>query len=242
VATAAVAHSANISVNTSIDDEGLVSVEAKGLNHVYARPGVDLSLYVNVILDPVEVSFSEGGNRMQADTGVTVAQKQLIKRSLAKLFRAALAKELVRSGHYLIVAAAQKDVLRIKAEIRDLYLDALDLPPAGASQTYTICGSAMRLVTELRDAPTGALVARVVDFRKEEQSAWMTLSRPIDSIAAARQAATIWARIIRGQLDDAHGVGGNIRHAVESTPLSQTELSMPWVVALATTSVSRGGA
>jgi hypothetical protein len=76
----------------------------------------------------------------------------------------------------LIAAAAEKDVLRIKAEIRDLYIGVPDPPRAGASQTYTISVSAMRLVTELRDAPT---------------------------------AAAIWARIIRAQLDDAHGVGGN---------------------------------
>ncbi len=68
--------------------------------------------------------------------------------------------------------------------------------------------SEIRLVAELRDAPTGALIARVVDFKKNSQSAWMKLTRPVDTIAATRRAAAHWAQILRGQLDAAHGVVG----------------------------------
>ena len=117
VAAVAVAHSEEASVDTSLDDEGLASVEVQGLNHVYARPGVDLRRYTNVMLDPIEVSFSESLNRLHADPLVTVAGKRIIKQRLA---------------------------------------------------------------------------------------------RSIDSTAAARNAAAIWARIIWAQLDDAHGVGGDI--------------------------------
>jgi hypothetical protein len=64
----------------------------------------------------------------------------------------------------------------------------------------------MRLVAELRDAPTGALIARVVDYRKDPQSAWFKLTTRVGNIAAARRAAADWAQILRGQLDAAHGV------------------------------------
>jgi hypothetical protein len=59
-----------------------------------------------------------------------------------------------------------EDVLRIKAEIRDLYINAPDLPRAGVSRTYALSAGEMRLVAELRDAPTGALIARLLITRR----------------------------------------------------------------------------
>jgi hypothetical protein len=223
MAPVAAAQSGDVSLYTSIDDEGLVLVQVEGLNHVYARPGADLSRYTHIMLDPVEISFSESLHQVSAGTRVTVAEKQAIKQSLAKLLREALAKELVRSGHYSLVGAADEDVLRIKAELRDLHIDAPDLPRAGASPTYTISVDKMRLVTELRDAPTGALMARVLDFKKNSQAAWLKLAGRIDNLAAARHAAVDWARIIRAELDAAHGAGGNSWHqAAQPHPKSES--------------------
>jgi hypothetical protein len=204
----AAADPGDVSVKTAADDEGLVSVDVPGLNHVYARPGANLSRYTKIMLDPVEVSFSNSSNAEPGGAAVTVAQKQTIKSGLAKILRQELAKELVRSGHYSLVGAADEDVLRIKAEIRDLTINMPVLPRAEASGDYSLSVSEIRLVAELRDAPTGALIARVVDFKKDPQSAWMKLARPVDNIAATRRAAAHWAQILRGQLDAAHGVVG----------------------------------
>ena len=202
------AQSADVSLNPAVDDEGLVSVKVRGLDHVYAQPGADLSRYTKVMLDPVEVSFSKSWNPVPAGTRVTAAEKQTIKEGLAKILREELTKELARSGRYSLVEAADEDVLRIKAEIRDLKINAPDLPRAGRSQTYALSAGEMRLVAELRDAPTGALIARIVDYKKDPQSAWMKLTTRVDNIAAARRAAADWAQILRGQLDAAHGVAG----------------------------------
>ena len=197
-----------VSVKTAADDEGLVSVNVLGLNHVYARPGANLSRYTKIMLDPVEVSFSNSSTPEPGGPAVTVAQQQTIKNGLAKLLRQELAKELVRTGQYSLVSAADEDVLRVKAEIRDLNINIPALPHAETSQDYSLSVSEIRLVAELRDAPTGALIARVIDFKKDPQSAWMKLTRPVNNIAATRRAATQWAQILRGQLDAAHGVAG----------------------------------
>ncbi|HWM67180.1 MAG TPA: DUF3313 family protein [Steroidobacteraceae bacterium] len=204
----AAAQSGDVSSTTPADGEGLVSVKVRGLDLVYARPGADLSRYTKIILDPVEVSFSKSWNPDAAGMRVTAAEKQTIKEGLAKIVREELTKELARSGRYSLVEAADEDVLRVKAEVRDLIINAPDLPRAGRSRTYALSAGEMRLVAELRDAPTGAVIARVVDYKKDPQSAWMKLTTRVDNIAAARRAAADWAQIFRGQLDAAHGVAG----------------------------------
>jgi hypothetical protein len=64
----------------------------------------------------------------------------------------------------------------------------------------------MRLVAELRDAPTGALIARVIDFKKDPDAPWLHFTTRVDNVAAARRAAADWARILRRQLDNANAV------------------------------------
>jgi hypothetical protein len=196
------------SLKTVADDEGLASVNVPGLNHVYAQPGANLNRYTKVMLDPVEVSFRKTSIPEPGGAPVTVAEAQTIKRALAKILQQELSKELVRSGQYSLVSAADEDVLRIKAEIRDLNINVPALSHAATSRAYSLSVSEIRLVAELRDAPTGALIARVVDFKKDPQSAWMKLTRPVNNIAAARRAAAHWAQILRGQLDAARGVVG----------------------------------
>jgi hypothetical protein len=208
VAGTTAADPADGSSQTVADDEGLVSVGVPGLNHVYARPGANLSGYTKIMLDPVEISFGTSSNPEPGGAAVTVAQQQTIRSGLAKLLRQELAKELVRSGRYSVVGAADEGVLRIKAEIRDLDINIPVLPRPAAGRDYSLSVNGIRLVAELRDAPTGALIARVVDFKKDRQSAWMKLTRPVDSIAATRRAAAHWAQILRGQLDAAQGVAG----------------------------------
>jgi hypothetical protein len=194
--------------DTVTADEGLVSRQVPGLNHVYARPGAELSRYTKIMLDPVEVSFTKSWDPQPSDPRVAVADEQTIKADLSKLLRQELRKALLRSGRYAIVQAAGEDVLRIKAEIRDLRLNAPDGRDAAEVRSFAISLGEIRLIAELRDAPTGALIARVVDFKKGPDSGWMKLARRIDSIADARRAAARWAQILTGQLDAAHDALG----------------------------------
>lgn len=187
------------------EDEGLVLVAIAGLDHVYARPDANLSAYDKVMLDPVEVSFSKSWNPDRAGGPITAAERQKIKDGLAKIFREELTKGL-RSGGYPLVNSPDSNVLRVRAEIRDLYINAPDLPRAGPTRIYALSLSEMRLVAELRDAPTGALIARVIDYKKDPDAPWLHFTSQIDNVAAARRAIAEWAKILRRQLDQAHGL------------------------------------
>jgi hypothetical protein len=202
----AAAHAEPPAATAQINEEGLASIQVKGLDHVYARPGANLRQYTKVLLDPVEVSFSKSWNPDPAGGPITAAERQTIKDGLARILREELQRELAASGRYSLVSTADADVLRVRAEIRDLYINAPDLPRGGPTRTYALSVGEMRLVAELRDAPTGALIARVVDYKKDPDAPWLHFTTRVDNVAAARRAAADWARILRRQLDAAHGI------------------------------------
>src|ERR1700677_2724209 len=94
-------------------DEGLEPVKVTGLEHVYARPGVNLSAYDKVMLDPVEVSFAKSGKPDREGGPITAAEKQEIRSGLEKIFKQELEKELTHPQGYALVNHADADVLRI---------------------------------------------------------------------------------------------------------------------------------
>jgi hypothetical protein len=61
---------------SQLDDEGLAPVTIKGLDHVYVRPGANLSQYDRVKLDPVEVSFSKNWKPDLAGGPITAAARR----------------------------------------------------------------------------------------------------------------------------------------------------------------------
>ncbi len=189
-----------------LDDEGLTAITVKGLDHVYARPGANLSQYDKIMLDPVEVSFSKSWKPDPAGGPITAAEKQTIRDGLARIFRDELKKQLGGPGGYPLVNTADTDVLRIRAEIRDLYINAPDVPRAAAKRTYAVSVGEMRLIAELRDASTGSLIARVIDYKKDPNAPWLHLTTRVDNAAAARRAVAEWAKILRRRLDAAHTV------------------------------------
>lgn len=186
------------------DADGLIRENVSGIDEVYARPKADLSLYGKVMLDPIEVAFRKDWGPRPGGVAVNAREKQSIREGLARVLREAFSRELTHSGRYQIVTAPGEGVLRIKAEIRDLYINAPDLPRAGIVRTYTLSVGEMTLVAELRDAPTGDLIARVFDRKRDPESVWLELTTRVDNIAAAQRAAASWARTLREQLDAAH--------------------------------------
>lgn len=197
---------------TVADSEGLVRVHVKGVDTVYARQDADLGRYRKVMLDPIEVSFQRGWDPHLAGTPITAEEKQEIRRGLAHVLKDEFVAELGRSNRYPVVDAAGEDVLRVKAEIRDLSINAPDLMRPGIVRRYTVSTGEMTLVAELRDSVTGELIARVVDRRRDPDSPWLELTTRLTNEAAARRAAAHWARLLREQLDAARGVGQPAKH------------------------------
>ncbi|HKZ73665.1 MAG TPA: DUF3313 family protein [Steroidobacteraceae bacterium] len=190
------------------DAEGLVRVKVEGVQKVYARPHADLSAYDSVLLDPIEISFRKHWDPKPAGWPIGADEKQEIREGLARILRDEFTRELARSDRYRVVESPADNVLRIRAEIRDLYINAPDVLRPGIVRTYTISVGELTLVAELRDAPTGDLIARVIDHRRDPESPWLELTTRVENIAAARRAAARWATILREQLDAAHGARG----------------------------------
>lgn len=194
------------------DSEGLVRVHIKGVDTVYASRDADLGRYKKVMLDPIEVSFQRGWDPHLAGTPITADEKQEIRRGHAHVLKDEFVAELGRSGRYPVVDTAGEDVLRVKAEIRDLSINAPDLMRPGIVRRYTISTGEMTLVAELRDSVTGELIARVIDRRRDPDSPWLELTTRVTNEAAARRAAAHWARLLREQLDAARAVDHPARH------------------------------
>lgn len=185
------------------DADGLVKAKVTGLQSVYARPDANLGRYDKVMLEPIAIAFSKSWERQSDPQRLTEQEKQTIQRSLERILREEFGRELGRGGHYRMAEEPGQDVLRIKAEIRDLHINAPDLQRAEIKRSYTKSAGEMTLVAELRDSLSGELLARVTDRAKDPESAWFELTTRVDNVAAARRAAAEWARILRAQLDAA---------------------------------------
>lgn len=208
ITNCATPESARDAASTAAEAEGLARVSVKGVQKVYARPDANLSAYEKIMLDPIEVSFRGDWGAERGGWPISPEEKQQIREGLARILRDEFTHEIARSNRYRVVESPGADVLRIKAEIRDLVIHAPDLLRPGIVRTYTLSAGEMTLVAELRDAPTGELIARVIDHRRDPDSPWLELTTRVDNIAAARRVAASWATILREQLDAAHRVGG----------------------------------
>lgn len=202
------------STRAAATSEGLVQRDVPGLQEVYVRPGASLAKYDSVMLEPIEVSFRKDWTPQSAGRPIDSAAQQSIREGLARILREEFTRELTEGGKYRVVETAGPGVLRVTAEIRDLYVNAPDTATAPSTRTYAMSAGELTLVAELRDAASGELFARVLDHRRDPESPWLELNTQIDNVAAARRVAASWATVLRRQLDaarepDAKGAGGS---------------------------------
>ena len=116
-------------------------------------------------------------------------------------------KELQERSSYKVVNEAGADVLRVKVNIVDLYVNAPDTEGVARSSTYTMSAGQMTLIAELFDSESGEILARVVDRREARNDDTLRLSSSVVKRGEAQDIAASWARILRTALDKAHGIG-----------------------------------
>ena len=188
--------------------DGLERREVKGLGAVYVRPNAQFPPYKSVMLDPVEVSFSKDwdpNTSREISRHLDAADMQKIKDELAKLFRESFSDELAKGG-YSLTDTPSEDTMRVMAAIIDLYINAPDTMTAGRSRTYTTETGRMTLVMEIRDAPSGQVLARVVDARAADSAGGsLTWSNSVTNRADAEQILDRWARHLKEGLDRLNG-------------------------------------
>ncbi len=189
--------------------DGLEKIRVKGIDLAYSRPGATLASYEKVQIDPIEVAFHKDWDPEKTGSRFKLSpqERETIRNGVAKLVHEQFVKELQANSGYQVVNAAGPDVLRVKAIIANLYVNAPDTMTAGRSRTYTSSAGQMTLIAELYDSETGEVLARVVDRSEARDTGMMTLSSGVFNIAEARNIASSWARILRNSLDEAHGIG-----------------------------------
>ena len=189
--------------------DGLVKIKVKDVDLAYARPGATLAGYRFIKLDPVEVRFRKDWdpNRTGSRLKLSSEERESIRTGVAKIVFDEFVTELHSRGGYKVVAETEPDVLRVKVNILNLYVNAPDTGTPGRSRTYTVSAGEMTLFAELFDAESGEILARIVDRREGRNSGRMELSSSTVNASEAAAIANGWARILRKGLDRAREAG-----------------------------------
>lgn len=184
--------------------DGLELVKDSRLDLVYRRPGVDMTGYTKLMLDPVEVAFKKQWT--QDFRQVSNHDRERIRTELAKEFHDIFVEELQTKGGYQIVDEPGPDVLRVTAGIFELYINAPDTMTAGRSRTYALSTGEATLGAELTDSESGSVIARATDRVRARESATMQWITRSQNRADARAMLRKWATALREGLDAARGV------------------------------------
>ncbi len=150
--------------------EDLYKVKTKRFDLAYLRAGVDFRGYDRVLIDSPEVAFernwlrdynssSPGLDRRLSDEDaqdILTMARQGLGTIYAKAFT---------EGGYAVTTAPGTGVLAVRTSILDLRINAPDTMSAGRSVSYARKAGEAKIVVELRDSLTGALLGRAVDRR-----------------------------------------------------------------------------
>jgi hypothetical protein len=197
-------------IGTESSADGLEKISIKGIDFAYARPGASLVSYKKIMLDPIEVAFRKDWkpNRSGSNLPLPAKEREAIRQGVAKIVLTEFTKELQRSTQYQLVTTAGPDVLRAKARIVDLYVNAPDTASMNVIRTYTLSTGEMTLLAELFDAETGQVVARVLDRTEGRDTGHFELTNSVVNDMESRLTASAWARILRKRLESAQTIDG----------------------------------
>lgn len=199
-------------VNEILSHDGLEQVKSKQADLVYARPGASLAGYTKVMLGPIDVAFSKNWDPKRPGSSFKFSndEREEIRSGVAKIVRDEFVKTLQDKNGYQVVDSAGPDVLKLKAGIINLYVNAPDVATAGRTRTYVSSAGEMTLVLEAYDSETGQVLSRVVDRQESDMrggAGQMSWSNRVMNTSEAELIASDWARKLRKALDKAHGVG-----------------------------------
>ena len=192
----------------AMSHDGLQKANVKGLDLMYTRPGATLAAYTRVKIDPIEVSFSKNWDPKRPGSNFRISKedREDIRTGVAKVVLEEFTRELQAKSGYQVVTESGPDVLRVKATIVNLYVNAPDTQSPGV-RTYVASAGEMSLVAELFDSETGQVLARVVDRSEARNIGSMTWANSASNAFEARDIAAAWARVLRQSLDKAKGIG-----------------------------------
>jgi hypothetical protein len=183
-----------------VTPDGLHRIQTWGsmAARVYVKPGVDLSRYDKVMLDPVVVRFGLGTSRT-----LDANARSAVQKAFESEFRGQLGKSTV----YTLVSEPGADVLRLTPELADVVVTAPRQPDTPDSDFYVQQTGAVTLALLVTDSLSHAVLVRAYDRQAvEDPSGLAYRSTPGANLANARLIFRQWASRIRGWLDQVRAI------------------------------------
>jgi len=197
---------AQANAEPAVTVDGLVAVKSRSLDEVALRPGVDLSTYRSVIVEPARAALRKDWLK---DLNTTRGPTRWLTREDAQqitdeaaLRLSAMTSMVFQERGYEIAAAPAAGVLRLSLAITDLDVNAPDEPMPGIVKYFVRDAGQATIALDVRDASSGALLARVVDrgtaseIRQINRATNVTNEFWFDALF--RQWATACATIVSG--------------------------------------------
>ena len=182
-----------------VTEDGLVRVQSSRKVGVYRAPDVPFTQYRRITLGGITVSFSKSW--LRANKSLKEDDRERIRAVLVRAFRDELAAELVNRGGYALTDEAATDVLLVQPAIRDLDITAPEAGLTPGTRSFVHTAGSMTLVIELRDAASGVLVARIIDYEHAREMDDLQLANQTSNEAEARIAFANAARHTREALN-----------------------------------------
>ncbi len=179
-----------------VNDDGLVPVPTAMLDELFVAPDVPLSNYKRVMIDPIEVNFTDGWRKKHPD--FNDHDYELFRARLAKMLHDTLVKEFARGG-YALAESPDHDVLRVRASIQDADFAA---PETGVDKTTGVyIEGKMTLRVQGFDGPSGTLVARGRDEEMDPEPRTFKRADRVSANVLAQKIFDQWAQKLRSALD-----------------------------------------
>lgn len=190
------------SAGSAPDPDGLVGVakaRARGFDEIRLRPGTDFSRYSRVLIQPADVAFDP---RWQRDTaadgrmrGVSDADAARMLATAREGFDKAFADAFAKSS-YSSASAPAGDVLVVRAMVENIRVSAPETNQPGITRSYASEAGSARLVVEIRDSLTNALLGRATDQRTIDESGFgrMEFRTSASNQADFRRAFEAWSK------------------------------------------------
>ncbi len=147
--------------------DGLIAALSRNLDEVYVQPGANLAAYQKVIVEPGHAELAK--NWLKDMNATRSVQRRLVPEDAQRITDQAASSlapvitEVFKARGYEVVSAPGPGVLRLTPSVTDIYVNAPDVPAPGIQRTFVRDGGQATLHLDVRDATTGALVARIVD-------------------------------------------------------------------------------
>ncbi len=188
----------------AVSHDGLMLREVRGLDEVWVRPGTDFKQYRTLLIEPVEVAFDPHWDprRTGSRLPMRAADRERIRDDAAGLFDRSFRREIERSGRFGLVTTAEMDTLVFKPQIVDLFINAPDDRGAtGPTRRFVSEFGRVTLIGELRDAATGAIVARISDREIARAAHPLEFTDRFTNEREGERIVARWARTLVERLD-----------------------------------------